>query len=207
MIEPRRITWVKIRELAEDFRDKYVEPPDLVPVPIENIIEFKLDIEIWPLKNLKGKSDIEAFLSHDLKTITVDENLYSDDRYVNRLRFTLAHEVGHIIIHSEEITGLDFKDINGWMAFREGMDEDDLNWFEQQAYEFAGRLLVPKERLITELEKLDSKIREFINLSGENNEDMIIQAVSRKICDVFGVSEDVIKKRIRNEKIWEELGL
>ena len=37
------LKWSSIREKAEEFRKKYVDPIDLVPVPIIEIIEFELD--------------------------------------------------------------------------------------------------------------------------------------------------------------------
>jgi Zn-dependent peptidase ImmA (M78 family) len=207
MIKPRILQWKKIHEIAEDFRKRYVDPPHLVPIPIEEITEFKLRIEIWPLKNLKSKSDIEAFLSNNLKVISIDADLYNDDRYLNRVRYSLAHEVGHIFLHGDEIRSCEFNNVEEWIAFRDEMDEDDLFWFEQQAYEFAGRLLVPKFRLEKELKLLNKKIEKFKTLAGDNHNDMIIQAISRSICDVFGVSEQVIKKRIKNEKLWDDLAI
>ena len=85
------------------------------------------------------------------------------------------------------------------------MSEDDLFWFEQQAYEFAGRLLVPKKRLIEELENQRSKIDQFRALAESDDEELLIRAVSRIICDKFEVSDSVIFKRIKYEKIWQEL--
>jgi hypothetical protein len=54
MIKPGFLKWNEIRSIAEDFRKKYVDPPSLVPVPIEEIIEFKLGLEIRPLNSLRS---------------------------------------------------------------------------------------------------------------------------------------------------------
>jgi Zn-dependent peptidase ImmA (M78 family) len=75
-----------------------------------------------------------------------------------------------------------------------------LSWFELQAYEFAGRLLVPRNPLTQEIEMLSKKIREYKKLA-RGNEEHIIQAVSRLVCKKFGVSADVIARRIKSEKI------
>ena len=82
-----------------------------------------------------------------------------------------------------------------------------LNWFEQQAYGFAGRLLVPKNKLIEELKNNQTKISQYRSLSDQNGDDLLIQAISRVICDKFGVSHGVIYRRIQFEKIWKELDL
>ena len=102
-MKPKRYTWPEIRKLAEDFRTIYVDPPDKIPVPIEEIVEFGLGLEIVPKDRLKSTIDVDGFLSNDLKTIYIDGKIYSDKRYSNRLRFTLAHEVSHYILHEDII--------------------------------------------------------------------------------------------------------
>jgi len=200
-IKPRKLRWDEIREKAEDFRKKYVHPTDLVPVPIEEIIEFDLQLNIWPIERLLQTIDIDGFLSQDLQTIFVDKTIYIDSRYYRRLRFTYAHEIGHLILHKEEIQRCEFRTEAEWKRFREDMSEDDLFWFEQQAYEFAGRLLVPKKRLVEELENQREKIAQFRTLAETDNEELLIRAVSRIICDKFEVSDGVIVKRIKSERV------
>jgi len=202
--EPERMNWNEIRNRAEEFRNKYISPPDLVPVPIEEIVEFELGITPWPIDGLLQKIDIDGFLSNDLKYIFVDSRIYMDDRWENRLRFTFAHEIGHLVLHSNFIKDSKFRNETDWINFRKEMSEDNLYWFEQQAYEFAGRLLVPKNKLIQEIENNREKIHQFRMLTENSNDDLLFQAVSRVICDRFRVSDGVILKRIRNEKIWKE---
>ncbi len=67
--KPRIISWEEIRKKAELFRSQYVKPTDLVPVPIEDIVEFDLGITPWPKKGLLQKIDVDGFLSKDLKYI------------------------------------------------------------------------------------------------------------------------------------------
>ncbi|MCK4346885.1 MAG: ImmA/IrrE family metallo-endopeptidase [Bacteroidales bacterium] len=204
-MKPKRYTWPEIRKLAEDFRAIYVDPPDKIPVPIEEIVEFSLCLEIVPKDRLKSTIDVDGFLSNDLKTIYIDGKIYSDERYSNRLRFTLAHEVAHYILHEEIIKKSQFRTIEDWIHFREEMSEEDLNWFEQQAYEFSGRLLIPKEHLIKALEEQREKIETFKSLVSNDNDERIIDTISNVICDKFGVSSNVIYRRIRSEKLWDEL--
>lgn len=204
-MKPKRYIWPEIIKLVEDFRVKYVDPPDKIPIPIEEIVEFGLGLEIVPKDRLKSTIDIDGFLSNDLKTIYIDGKIYYDDRYLNRLRFTLAHEVAHYILHEDIIKKSQFRTIEDWIRFREEMSEEDLNWFEQEAYEFAGKLLVPKERLITALEEQREKIETYKSQVSNENDERLIDAISKVICDKFRVSSTVIYKRIRNEKIWDEL--
>jgi hypothetical protein len=91
-IKPKHLTWEKIRDFVEDLRTTYVNPRDLIPVPIEEIIEFQLNITVRPEWGLRERTDVEALLLADLKTIIVDNTLYYNKHYVKRIRFTLAHE-------------------------------------------------------------------------------------------------------------------
>ena len=199
-LEPPRLKWNFIRQKAEDFRNSFVNPVDKIPVPIIEILELDLNIEPIPIKGLMERIDIDGFLTKDLKHICVDNDIYMDPRRENRLRFTYAHEVGHLILHEKEIKQTDFRTPEDWIHFREDFLEDDLNWFEQQSYEFAGRLLVPKEKLIEEIRKHQKKIDEYKSIIGEGEEELL-EAISRLICDRFRVSWIVVQKRIRKEKI------
>jgi Zn-dependent peptidase ImmA (M78 family) len=123
-----------------------------------------------------------------------------DERREKRLRFTYAHEVGHLILHENEIKQCDFRTPEMWIHFHEDFLAEDLNWFEQQAREFGGRLLVPRQELISEILNYRDKIIEF--KSQTDSEEDLIEALSGLVCDKFGVSNQVIQRRIRSEKIW-----
>ncbi len=199
-LEPPRLKWDFIRQKAEEFRRAYVNPVDLIPVPIIEIAEFDLGIQPIPKPGLKRRIDIDGFLTRDLKNICIDLDVFEDERQINRLRFTYAHEIGHLILHENLIKQCDFRTAEDWIHFHEDFLEDDLNWFEQQAYEFAGRLLVPNEQLLEEIRKNKHKIDEYKSIIEEGEEELI-EAISRLICDRFIVSPIVVQKRIKKEKI------
>ena len=54
--------------------------------------------------------------------------------------------------------------------------------------------------MIQEIEMLSKKIQAYKKLAA-GNEEQIVQAVSRLICKKFGVSAEVISRRIKSEKI------
>lgn len=199
-IRPPRLTWAQVRDKAEEFRASHVDPAGLLPVPIIEIVELKLRLAPIPVFRLLEEIDIDGFLTKDLKSICVDQDVYENRRKENRLRFTFAHEVGHLALHRREIQLCRFRTSLDWMRFREDFEEEDLFWFEQQAYEFAGRLLVPQGPLVEEIKKLGPKIQEFKRRGG-SDEEQIVQAISRSICGKFAVSPDVIAHRIRSEKL------
>jgi len=198
-IQPPRLKWNFIRQEAENFRLKYITPADRLPVPIIEIVELSLKLQIIPILGLI-ENDIDGFLTSDLKSICIDANIYQNPKKENRLRFTLAHEVGHWVLHQNEIRRCAFRNPETWMHFREDFLEEDLNWFEQHAYEFAGRLLIPKRALISEIESHGDKIKEYRNLSSGDSESLE-DALARLICSKFRVSSEVVARRIRGEKI------
>ena len=120
------LNWNKIREQAEQFRSKYVRPHNRIPVPIIDIIELDLGLEVIPIIGLMPKIDIDGFLAKDLTTIYIDSNIYRDPRQENRLRFTFAHELGHLILHQEEISRCDHRTEEDWINLRKDMAEDEL---------------------------------------------------------------------------------
>jgi len=200
-IKPQKLSRDFIRTKAEDFRNEFVSPSIQIPVPIIEIIELKLELIPIPVPNMLKSIDVDAFLSNDLKSIYVDQDIYFDDRYLNRLRFSLAHEVGHLVLHENEIRQCNFRTEKDWLHFREDMQEDDLFFFEQQAYEFAGRLLVPINQLRNSIDELKSKIEQYRSAINDENNDMLKEVVSRLICTKFKVSDGVILRRLRNENI------
>ena len=61
----------KINERAESFLESY-HSSDEIPIPIEEIIEFKLKMDIIPIPGLKealrrDNLDIDGFISTDFK--------------------------------------------------------------------------------------------------------------------------------------------
>lgn len=199
-IKPPRLTWEYIRGKADEFRRKYVVPLDSLPIPIIDIVEFELKIVPVPIPGLMEEHDIDGYLTKDLKNICIDCEIYGNHWKENRLRFTYAHECGHLILHRREVQLCQFRTPKDWARFRLDFEEEDLNWFELQAHEFAGRLLVPRDALFRELARLSAKIGEYRRRGGEN-EDAVVAAVSRLICGKFGVSPEVVARRIKSEKI------
>jgi predicted Zn-dependent protease with MMP-like domain len=191
----------EIRKTADDFRARYW-PQDSIPIDIFEILEFELDLEIRTISNLKEAGDVDALLLGDLKTIVVDQGDFLNERAQNRLRFSLAHEIGHFILHSDIFAKINYSSVDEWILFFQKIPEDQYTWIEQHANEFAGRLLVP-------LEKLKNKLNDAVVMaenagfdswdsSGDSTRGFISHAISR----FFGVSQQVIEKRLMRENLW-----
>lgn len=183
----------KIRPLAEGFLNQY-NPQAIVPVDVEKIIEFDLGMDIVPYNGLYEDFGTDGFISSDLKSIYVDQRLQNS--YENRYRFTLAHEVGHYYLHREIYEQIEFKTIEGWIDVVDSFDSDQYSWFEKQAYDFAGLILVPPTDLfdgyVEQVSVLEDSGFEFKKASIETINEYIANPLSK----VFQVSTQVVIKRI-----------
>ncbi|MFH1702987.1 MAG: ImmA/IrrE family metallo-endopeptidase [Nitrospirota bacterium] len=209
MLDPREfkapfITIENIRKAADQFRSQYW-PQDTIPVDIFVILEFELGIEIRSVLNLREVGDVDALLLGDLKTIAVDQNDFLNERAQNRLRFSVAHEIGHLILHSDIFSKIQYSSIPEWIDFFQKIPDEEYYWIEQHAYEFAGRLLVPRERLIEKLNNAIALVEKSgfnsWDTSGESTREYIAHGIAR----YFEVSDQVIEKRLIKENLWPPL--
>ena len=191
----------KIRVSADAFREKYWSGKG-VPVDILGIAEFDLDMDILPVSGVRELADVDALLLGDMKSIAVDAGLYMDDRMQNRLRYSVAHEIGHKELHAGIYRAAGVSNVEEWIAWFQAMPEDQYSWLEQHAYEFAGRLLVPPERLKAEFAGAVDTAKQAGFTSWDSSGDAAREYIASSICRVFGVSSQVIEKRIDREGLW-----
>lgn len=186
---------------ADELRERFL-PKDKLPVPVLDLAEFDLGMELDPKADLRRAGDIDALLLGDLKTIVVDRDAFMDPRAENRLRFSVAHEIGHLILHGELYRNLRHADLKAWKQSLKDMPEREYGWLESHAYEFAGRLLVPpallKESLYQAVEIARTAGFTEWDASGET----ALGFIANHICRRFGVSAEVIARRLRIEQFW-----
>ncbi len=72
-----------------------------IPIPIEEVVEVDMGIEIFPIPAFFIRYGIVGYLSNDMNTLVVDEDTMK--RYPARYRFTLAHELAHYLLHADYI--------------------------------------------------------------------------------------------------------
>jgi len=206
-IVPAKLSMSQIRDIAEDFRNEHIFN-DALPVDIELIVEATMGIRIIPVESLPKNCDMEGFISKDFKSIYVDTDLYMDDRYYKRVRFTIAHEIGHLILHRDTINLVRFLSEDEWKNFRMNLNDKSLAWFETQASEFAGRILVPLDPLIINFKKARNETVKMNSGwdSPKIEEEELFATHAQIRAPKFGVSVDVIEKRLRKENIMALLG-
>ncbi len=176
---------------ANDFLKTYHPSLDL-PIPIEEIIEQKMDIAIFAVPGIKSLIGVDAFISSDFSQITVDEDCFV--RFPERTRFSIAHEVGHLILHKDWYEKYGPKNFEDYLSSHDKADEQIYKFTEIQAQTFAGLILVPTKLLLNELEKRLGRIPSL-----ESPE--ILAPAVQDLPEIFKVSDAVILRRLQKEGI------
>jgi hypothetical protein len=195
-----KIPWLRNRELrsaAEEVLSEYGWDGS-VPIDIDDLVEYHFHVEILPLPSLRAAHAMEGGLTRDMSTIVVDAELM--EHYSNRYRFTLAHEIGHRILHGQFIQALEWDTPESWKQFVLGYDRDAYSRLEAQAYRFAGYLLVPSDPLQAACQQIEAYTLEH----GFNLSTMGAEArpyIARQLTTKFEVSAEVIVKRLSEEDI------
>jgi len=155
-----------------------IEPP----INIEEIIRFLgLKYEIRPdFNNIKTTGNIT--IKEGIPTIWVNP---MKNTLEERKRFTLAHELGHLMLHIAPSGDLNnFKaisDIN--ISFNR---DENWSYVEMEANDFASQLLMP-------VNFLNTKVNEIISGNSGISEKELIE----KLAESFKVSKTAMEHRLR----------
>jgi hypothetical protein len=155
-IQAPYFSYEDLRRQANEFLARH-HPDGTIPIPIEEIVEFQLGMDIVPTPGLHQLLEVDGFISSDLREIRVDQSVYQSRP--GRYRFTLAHEIGHSILHADIIRSRSFRTIAEWKTFVNSIPDKEHGWIEYQAYAFAGLLLVPSEPLAIAVRACVDKIK------------------------------------------------
>lgn len=197
----------KIVQIAQSFLANHMI--DSIPVDIESIIEYQYGMDIIPTPGLRKLIDMDGFITSDFSAIYVDDYVYNE--VYNRYRFTLAHEIGHFVIHREILAQFNFDSIDEWKSFVCGLDRRDHSKMEFQAYAFAGLILVPPGSLRDEFFNIMPDIKQTVEqaqeagISRENYIPYAEENIAQQLSPIFEVSIAVIKRRISFDQLTLEI--
>lgn len=195
--KPLFLQYDDIREYAARFLKEY-QPDIVIPVPIEEIAESRLNISLLVIPGLQKRLYIDSYLESAMDAICIDEEIFSNEI---RSRFSIAHEIGHRYLHKEFFEKFKFKDERGYIESIMALSAKEEHWFEMQAYNFAGLILVPPEILREEFDAILKDTRQFFDPYASPSY-FFYMAVNR-LSKHFLVSKDVIRKRIAYDQLWE----
>jgi hypothetical protein len=187
-----------IRWKADEFLIRH-HPTFSLPVPIEEIIEFEFYINIVPLHGLHKAFEIDGFISHDLTAISVDA--FVQESRPGRYRFTLAHEMGHVVLHREFFRQYVFKNVDEWKKLTQALSPLDYGTIEWQAYQFAGLILVPPKVLRIQYYEATKMAREKGVWKGKQAAPMVRQYLANWLAKQFVVSTEVIERCLQRDKL------
>ena len=191
-----------IRRRADEFLKDH-NRQRRIPVPIETIVEVSYRIDIVPMPGLQKAFDVVAFISKDLSEIRVDDFVFANRP--NRYRFSLAHELGHRVLHADVWEQLTFDDIATWKNFvTDAIPEREYSFLEYHANTFAGLVLVPPNELI-EMFRTCIEMAKSAQLDVADESTGVREYVEAHLGRKFEVSEDVIHRRIEKDGLWNTI--
>jgi len=143
------------------------------PTPVNDIAEAQgAEVQVEPLEG--GLSGV-LYRDGDRKVIGVN-GLHADVRQ----RFTIAHELGHLELHQDELF------VDG-LLHRDSMSSQAVNTHEIEANAFAAELLMPRNILLNEL-------RDLIPKSGVADPSRL----TKQLAERFQVSQQAMEFRLAN---------
>ncbi len=191
------LAYQDVAKRAQYLLEQY-HPSLELPIPIEEIVELKIGLDIFPFPRLYKDHKLSGFLSRDRSTIYVDEIQF--DQFNEKFRFTLAHELGHYVLHKSCYENLPFKTPDDYTKWRMAIAPEDISWFETHGNWFAGRLLVPTIRLEEICVSIVAKYQDTFSKFRSIPED-IWSYISNEVARYFEVNPQVVETQIKKENI------
>lgn len=132
----------------------------------------------------------------------MNRHVFMSPRLEYRLRFSVAHEIGHLILHRDIYGGRKHASAREWFDYIAALPDVEYGWVEWQAYEFAGRLLVPPDALRQAFQSAIKSAQAAGYTDWQAADEAALDYIATRIAPKFGVSAEVIAKRLRVEKLW-----
>ncbi len=196
--------WVKSVRDFDDGDPSLFRPP----VDIVEIVEIVYSLDIVPVPDLLKKHKCDAILMCDFTGFYMDKEEYDsldsrEKKNNRRLRMSMAHELGHLILHKDSvepyIETLTTVEQYEEMALDHLLSSGRAEW---QAWEFAGRLMVPEDDLKKIYHELYDRTIKGHDLTNPVDNEHTRNELCRKIGYRFDVNQGVISKRLDIHGLW-----
>lgn len=191
-----------IEKKVQAFCERYGVDRSKVPIDVEVLIECDLKLLLEPEKGVLKACGADALLLSNRGSIIVDYDRFMEDRWKNRLRFTLAHELGHFFLHEEVYKSVHFQSVEEWANFFAAIPQESYRWLEWQCDVFAGHLLMEAGLLRQRFEAAKLKLSGTPYASVDPLPEWVVEAMCEEIGKFFGVSFQAAYIRLQNERIW-----
>lgn len=117
------------------------------PVPVEKIADF-LGFSCYLFKSNEKTANVSGAVNHKEKKIYINEK-----ESAQRQAFTVAHEIGHIILHGDQEDYIDYR--SGAITPK-----------EKEADDYAANLLMPDDVFIYKWKEFDKDFNKLSNFFG-----------------------------------------
>ena len=198
-----REIWTIVEELRERFP---VLGADRLPLDLISFAELELKLDLIPDDGLLRDFGADAAILADFTGIYVDSETYdlidsAPDWKLNRLRFSLAHEIGHLFLHRERFEQAEIRDAGHYLDWIN--DHDGRKYeIEREANEFAGRLLVPDQILRDGFDQMQAGFDRLFGRHAWINDENLRNKTAEQMAPRFGVHPRAILARFDREGIW-----
>lgn len=162
------------------------------PVDVDEICD-SLSIGLVLIRGLKKTFGVDAFITSDFSLIYADQDCADITRNDCRYRFSVAHELGHMVLHGPFYP----KGITDLESRNKFIDSDFLNnRAEKQANTFAGALLCPRQALLNYIDGyFGCSFDEVLQRANQSEMgDFLIE-----LCRYFGISQQTALIRLQDE--------
>lgn len=190
--------WKEIDTLREKYE---ILSENRIPIDVLTFFEVDLQLDAIPFPDLFSRYRVEAAIKADFTGIYIDAEQYTlmeeaPKWKLKRLRFTVAHELGHFFLHKALPKPNNFASLHDFAQWT----SSDRYKVEQEANEFAGRLLIPSTRISEMFRKFSVQIEQQMPnfMASKEVRNLFAETVGEK----FGVNSQVIEMRLDREGIW-----
>ncbi|SPE76251.1 hypothetical protein FLACOL_00229 [Flavobacterium columnare] len=162
-------------------------------IDTEKLIEFvkkkyQTEIKVDDISPIIGKIEFDPLI------ITINSTLEE-----HRFRFTLCHEIGHLILHKNLFKGKIYREDDFTFSIGENITDENTRRVEIQANMFAGQILMPNKSFTLEAIKffIRNKIsKNYIYLDQQKvNQNLAFDLMS-ELSLKFNVSKEAVKLRL-----------
>jgi hypothetical protein len=192
-------------KVVEELRLQYEAlREDRTPIDVFAFFEIDLGLNPIPFDDLTAKYRVEAAITADFTGIYLDAEEYAlmergPAWKLNRLRFTVAHELAHYFLHRDLPQKENFSSLPNFARWTATVGGGKYA-VEQEANEFAGRLLVPSARMKSLFDEFAPEAEKLVPNFMARGE--LRQAFAEKVAPRFGVNSQVIEVRLDRDGIW-----
>ncbi len=193
--------WQKVEELRVRYE---LLREDRTPLDVFTLFEIDLGLDPIPFNELTARYRVEAAITADFSGIYLDAEQYAlmergPEWKLNRLRFTVAHELAHYFLHRALPQKEHFASLPDFARWTENYGGRKYT-VEQEANEFAGRLLVPSARLQTLFDEFAKEAERLVPNFMQSSS--LRDKFSERAAPRFGVNAQVIAVRLDRDGIW-----